>query len=203
MNEFEKSLIELKEDLQKLEETFIQQFIKNRTPRQDYEHNVKAYCVLCHAALEEFFESIALKVMHKCVDEWICLRKYTDTLLTLISFCEQKLEIDPNENTTETIVFDSLRGIFKNVKRDFSYHVHNNQGISIKHLRCLLIPVAIDIKEDIRLKGALNKLARERGKYAYRGRIPHVLSPEDARDYVYDCFELCEDVKTKAESKFI
>ena len=66
MNEFEKSLIELKEDIQKLEETFIHQFIKNRTPRQDYEHNVKAYCVLCHAALEEFFESIALKVMHRC-----------------------------------------------------------------------------------------------------------------------------------------
>ena len=199
MNEFEELLIELKEHIEELDKTFIRRFVKNRTVMRDYEHHVKAYCVLCHAAFEEYFESIALKVMHRCLEEWLDSRKYTDTLVTLVLYCEQELAVD----SSETRVFDYLRRVFNNVKQHFSNHVHDNQGISLQHLRHLLIPVAIDIKEDIRLKGSLNKLAGERGEYAHKRLIPHVLAPEDARDCVNDCLELCDDVKTKAESKFI
>lgn len=203
MNEFEKLLIELKEHIGELEETFIHRFIENRTTEPDeYEHHVKAYCVLCHAAFEEYFESIALKVMHRCLDEWIDSRTYTDTLVTLVSYYEQKLVIHPNENTNETTVFDSLKGIFDEVKRKFSTDVYNNHGISLEYLRRLLIPVAIDIKEDIRLKNSLHKLASERGEYAHR-RKKDALAPEDARNCVDDCLELCEDIKAKAENKFI
>ena len=210
MNKFEKSLSDLKEHIEELEKTFIRRFIEDRIKKPDeitdpdeYEHHVKAYCVLCHAAFEEYFEGIALKVMHRCLDERIHLKKYTDTLVTLALYCEQKLVIDHNENADETKVFDSLKSIFDEVKRKFSADVYNNHGISLKYLRCLLIPVAIDIKEDIRLKGSLNKLARERGEYAHKRLIPHVLAPEDARDCVNDCLELCEDVKEKAKNKFI
>ena len=202
MNEFEKLLTELREDIQELEETFIRRFIDDRmTEPDEYEHHVKAYCVLCHAAFEKYFESIALKVMHRCLDERIRLKKYTDTLVTLISYCEQKLVIDLNENTDETRVFDRLRCIFDEVKRKFSIDVKNNHGVSLKYLRRLLIPVAIDIKEDIRLKNSLHKLASERGEYAHK-RKKGALAPEDAKKCVKDCLELCEDVKMKAESKF-
>ncbi len=93
--------------------------------------------------------------------------------------------------------------MFDKIKRKFSTDVHNNHGISLKYLRNLLIPVAINIKEDVKLKGSLQKLASERGEYAHRRLIKTVLAPEDARDYVTDCLEFCEDVKTKAESKFV
>ena len=88
MNEFEKLLTELREDIQELEETFIRRFINDRmTEPDEYEHHVKAYCVLCHAAFEKYFESIALKVMHRCLDEWIRLRKiygyFSDTHIIL------------------------------------------------------------------------------------------------------------------------
>ena len=169
----------------------------------EYKHYVQAYCVLCHAALEEYFENIAQEVTNQCVNEWTYSKKYTDTLVTLVSYYGQKLVIDHNENADETKVFDSLKSIFDEVKRKFSADVYNNHGISLKYLRCLLIPVAIDIKEAIRLKGSLNKLARERGEYAHKRLIPHVLAPEDARDCVNDCLELCEDVKEKAKNKFI
>ena len=204
MNEFEKLLSELREDIQELEETFIHRFIEDpmRGP-DEYKHHVQAYCVLCHAALEEYFENIAQEVTNQCVNEWTYSRKYTDTLVTLVSYYGQKLVIDLNEKADETRVFDHLRCVFKEVKQKFSADVNNNHGISLKYLRRLLIPVAIDIKEDIRLKGSLSRLARERGKYAHKGSIPHVLSPEDARDYVNDCLELCEDVKEKAKNKFI
>ena len=204
MNEFELLLIELREHIDELEETFIHQFIDNRMAEPDeYEHHVKAYCVLCHAAIEEYFESIALKVMHRCLDEWIRLQKCTDTLVTLVSYCEQKLVIDCNENADETKVFDYLKSIFDNVKQRFSNDVYKNNGISLNNLRNLLIPVAIDIKEDPNLKNSLKRLVRERGAYAHKRLIKSVLAPEYAKDYVKDCLELCDDVKTKAESKFI
>ena len=200
MNEFEKLLIELKEYIQKLEVTFIYQFINDPTAKPDeYELHVKAYCVLCHAALEEYFESIARGVMHRCLDEWDHSRKYTDTLVTLVSYYKQELVIDRNE----TKVLDSLEGVLNIVKKRFLADVDNNHRISLKYLRRLLIPVAIDIKEDDNLKNSLNRLARERGEYAHKRLIERVLSPEDARNYVNDCLELCEDVKVRAESKFI
>lgn len=205
MSEFEELLIDLKKHIEKLEKTFIRRFIDDRITNPDeiidpdeYEHHVKAYCVLCHAAFEEYFEDIALKVMHRCLDEWLDSRKYADTLVTLVSYYEQKLAINSNETT----VFDSLRGIFDEVKRKFSTDVHNNHGISLKNLRNLLIPVAIDITEDANLKNSLNQLVLERGIYAHK-RSKGALAPEYAKDYGDDCLELCEEVKAKAENKFI
>ena len=208
MNEFEKLLSELRADIEELEKTFIHRFIEERITKPDeiaepdeYEHHVKAYCVLCHAAFEKYFEDLALKVMDRCFDERIRLKKYTDTLVTLVSYYEQKLVIDLNENADETRVFDHLRCIFDEVKRKFSVDVHNNHGISLKYLRRLLIPVAIDIKEDIRLKNSLHKLASERGEYAHNPK-KSTLAPEDAKDCVQDCLELCEDIKERAKDKF-
>ena len=208
MNEFEKLLSELREDIEELEKTFVRGFIDDRKKKPDqvadpdeYEHHVKAYCVLCHAALEEYFKDVARAVMKRCIKEWIYLRKYTDTLVILVSYYGQKLEIDHDENTNETKVFDYLRGIFDEVEDKFSRAIYRNNGISLENLRNLLIPVAIDITDDANLKNSLNQLVHERGTYAHKGN-KGALAPEYAKDYVDDCLELCEDVKAKAESKF-
>jgi len=86
------------------------------------------------------------------------------------------------------------------VRKRFSKDVYNNQGISLKYLRRLLI--AIDIKDDVNLLNSLRRLASERGQYAHKRLIKNILSPEDAKNYVGDCLELCEDIKAKAISKF-
>ena len=148
MSEFEKLLQELKVDIQSLQETFINPFIptKPSTKPEVYAHHVKAYCILCHAAFEEYFETLALNVMIRSLDEWMNSGKYTDTLVTLVSYYGLKLDIDLDEKHDETKVFDYLRSIFDEIKRRFSTDVHNNHGISLKYLRSLLIPVAINIK---------------------------------------------------------
>lgn len=206
MSEFEKLLIELREHIDQLEETFIHHFIDKRRTKphepielDEYKHHVKAYCLLCHAAIEEYFEKIALKVMHRCLDEWCHSGKYTDTLMMLVAYYKQDLVI----NCNDTKVLDYLKGVFGRVKKRFKADVDRNHRISLKYLRRLMIPVAIDIKEDDNLKNSLDRLARERGEYAHKRLVERVLSPEDARNYVNDCLELCEDVKVKAESKFI
>ena len=209
MNEFEKLLSDLKEHIEELEKTFIRGFIlgRKKKPEQvadpdEYEHHVKAYCVLCHAVLEEYFEDVARAVMKRCIKEWMYLRKYTDTLVTLVSYYGQKLEIDHEGNTNETKVFNYLREIFDEVEDKFSKAIYRNNGISLENLRNLLIPVAIDITDDANLKNSLSQLVDERGTYAHKGS-KGALAPEYAKDYVDDCLELCEDVKAKAESKFI
>ena len=208
MNEFEKLLSKLREDIEELEKTFIRRFIEERitkpgeiTDPDEYEHHVKAYCVLCHAAFEEYFEDVARAVMKRCIKEWIHSRKYTDTLVTLVSYYGQKLVIDHDENTNETKVFDYLRGIFKEVESKFSRTVYKNNGISLENLRDLLIPVAINMTEDANLKNSLNQLVLERGTYAHKGS-KGALAPEYAKDYVDDCLKICKEVKKKAESKF-
>ncbi|MCH8294648.1 hypothetical protein IH992_26490 [Candidatus Poribacteria bacterium] len=205
MSDFENLLKELKKHIEDLQKTFIDAFIPTdpSTGPEAYEHQVQAYCLLCHAAFEEYFEKVALKVMSLSLNEWMTSGKYTDTLMMLVSYYGLKIEIDQDEEKAETRVFDYLRPLFEDIKKKFSTDVYNNHGISLKYLRNLLIPVAIDIKEDIGLKNSLQKLARERGEYAHKRLIKTVLAPEDARSYVNDCLDLCEDVKAKAESKFI
>ena len=204
MSEFEQHFTELKAYIDNLYRVFISQFIPTKpgTKPDEYEHQVKAYCILCHAAFEEYFENVALRVMIRSIDEWLKSRKYTDTLITLVLYYGLKLELDENESNPEKKVFDYLRPLFDQIKTRFSEDVHNNHGISLKYLRNLLIPVAIDIKDDIKLKNALQQLAKERGLYAHRQTVKKILAPEDAVKYVNDCLELCEDVKQKAESKF-
>ena len=178
MNEFEKLLIDLKKHIQRLEDTFIQPFIKDPTARpytrlEEYESHVKAYCVLCHAALEGYFEDIAQEVMKQYKEEWVTSGKYTDTLVTFVSYYEA----------------------------EFLTTVNDNNGISLKHLRRLLVPIALEITDDIKLS-SISTLARERGKYAHKYRQGGI-APEYAKDCVDDCLEVCEEVKVKAENKFI
>lgn len=178
MSEFEKLLIELNEHIQKLEETFIHEFIEDPAARPDsrpdeYEFHVKAYCVLCHAALEGYFEDIAREVMNQYSDEWINSGKYADPLVTFVSY----------------------------YKNNFLNTVNQNHGISPEHLKRLLGPIAIEITDNIKLN-SIDTLARERRKYAHKYRKGG-LAPEYAKNCVDDCLELCEEIKVKAENKFI
>jgi hypothetical protein len=46
------------------------------------------------------------------------------------------------------------------------------------------------------------QLAKERGTFAHKGAARKVVSPEDAKNYVNDCLELCRDIKDKTDQKF-
>lgn len=170
------------------------------TPPSDYEHDVRAYCVLCHAAFEDFIEKVAVDVASFAVSQWTIARKINDVIPALLTWHGAKMVIDDEKNAPEKKPFDYLRQLIDEAKSSFSRHVHNNHGVSVLYLRSLLLPVAIEIKPDVNLLNSLEKLADGRGSYAHKGKVKSVLAPEDAKRYVKDVLAICEDVKNKALS---
>lgn len=168
---------------------------------ETYAHDVKAYCMLSHAAFEEFFEGIALGVTDYATNQWLSQRKVSDVLMALLCWHGAKIKIDDDGTSLEKNTFDYLRPLVESAKVSFSREVHKNHGVSILYLRGLLVPVAIEILQDANWLNSLRKLAEGRGNYAHKGRVKSVLAPEDAKRYVEDVLALCDDVRAKAVSK--
>lgn len=201
MSDFDDLYTNLQSHVTALETKFLAGLLATPTVMPD-EDFIKAYCILCHAAIEEFFEKTSLTVMTKCLDDWFANRKYRDTLVTLTCYYQLRLAVEDDEKKPETKVFDYLRPIFDEAKKKMSHDINENHGASVKYLRKLMIPVAISIKDDIKL-ASLKQLAKERGAYAHKQLITRVLGPEDARNYVKDCLEICDDIRKKANDKFV
>ncbi|HZT61372.1 MAG TPA: HEPN domain-containing protein [Pyrinomonadaceae bacterium] len=206
MSDFDKLHSELEAHISSLEAKFIKPFLPSVNPLAtpaEYEYDVKAYCVLSHAAIEEFFESVSLKVMSLSFDEWVYKKKNSDTLTALVCNYRLHIDVDTDERNSEKKCFDYLRPVFEEAVKRHSNDVHKNHGASITYLRKLMIPVAVDVKDDIKLKNSLNQLAKERGEYAHKQTIKKFLSPEDAKNYVDDCLSLCDDIRVKVNNMFI
>lgn len=163
-----------------------------------YQHDVRAYCVLCHAAFEDFIESLAVEVASYAVNQWTIKRKINNVIPALLAWHGSQIIIDDDDKAPEKKPFDYLKPLIDDAKGAFSRHVFNNHGVSVLYLRSLLIPVALEIKPDANLLNSLAKLVEGRGSYAHKGKIKTVLAPEDAKRYVKDVLAICEDVKIQA-----
>lgn len=184
-----------------LEEKFIQVHIPtdpSATP-DDYSLDVKAYCVLSHAALEDFFEKISLSLMeHLTLALYDKRRRIDRGLLIFLKTYGSEIKIEDEKRPT----FEYLRESLDKAKKSFSDYVYNNHGISAKkYLAQLMLPVGIDVPQDQNWLNSLEQLAQERGKYAHKGVVNKILSPEDARAYVGDCLLLAKNIKKQAEKK--
>lgn len=205
MSQFDLLYKSLVDYLARLDVKFIADYIPadpSVLPSQ-YELDVRSYCVLSHAAFEDYVERIVLRVATDAVDNWLCKRLASDVALTLISWSGQRLQIDDNPATPEILCFDSLREMLKEAKSLFSKEVHNNHGVSKLYLRSMLSPVAIDLKSDANLLNSLALLSDGRGEYAHKGSVKSVMAPEDAQKYVGDVLTLCDDIRAKANKKIV
>src|SRR5882762_9057412 len=114
MNDATTLFAQLEKHLARLEESFIKSFLTAATANPlDYDLPVRAYCVLSHAALEEYVEEAAMYVMTQSIDEFVMKQKYRDTLLTLATCYGLKLEIDEDEKNNETKTYDQLRPLLE------------------------------------------------------------------------------------------
>jgi len=186
--------------IQELGVKFVDKYIPANPATQpaEYAHDVRAYCVLCHAAFEDYMENVALNVASHAVDQWVYARKINDVIPSILTWHGAKMKINDNEKSPEQKPFDYLHPMIIEAKASFSREVFKNHGVSILYLRNLLIPVAIEINPDPNLLNSLEKLADGRGSYAHKGKVKAVLVPEDAKRYVQDVLTICADVRIKA-----
>jgi len=166
-----------------------------------YELDVKAFCLLAHAAFEQYFEQLCLHMMGCAISKWIDSKTITDSLTMLLCRYGFRIELSEDDKGPETTIYDHLRHLAEDVKRRYSNDIHNNHGISPKYLRAMLVPVAIDFTPNPNTANSLCKLSQERGEYAHRCFARRCLAPEDAANYVTDCLSLAEEVRNKATAK--
>lgn len=204
----------LKANIAEIQKSFIEKYIPadpSHTP-DVYQHDVKAYCILSHAIFEEFVEIISLEIMKNVADTWLNSRLLSDALLALCIFYNVGLVAEENEDETQDRAFDGLRAAIDRAKDAHSKAVFNNHGFSLKYLRKVLTPVAIDITSDAKYTNSLRILADARGSFAHTiaksafftdsKRAKRPMTPESARDVVSDCLELCLQISQDAR-KFL
>jgi hypothetical protein len=234
-------LSELKNHCFRLYSGFLKPYVQTKSllPMQGEEDNVKAFCVLAHAAFEEYFEKLTIRTIEcsykkyktqtfvksipssqKELDElnknisqllktlllssaYTIYSNNSDTLKTHKSKLELASQLQKNgvnltlNNISElTKKTDSYtKEVLKEVVSFFNGSIEGNHGASLKYLLKLLIPVGIDIPEELSLLNSLQKVAQFRGTYAHtKGNLTSILSASDIVKYVTDAFELCKRI---------
>jgi hypothetical protein len=205
-SDFDKLFDETKTYVNRLENELLKKHLDNPLASpQDFDLDVKAFCVLCHAAFEEYIETTALKVMHAAVDGFILKHKISETLVCLLHF--KSTGKGYLEKLTDQVeadrIFDYIRKQLEEIKRQFSNEIAmQNHGTSVKYARQLLMPVAIDLPDDATLLNSLNSLAAERHLYAHKfldkGSVRKSIEPEKAKTMVDDCIKIWDDLRDKA-----
>lgn len=165
----------------------------------DYEMDIRSFCVLCHAAFEDFIEELALYQLILSIDRFINERKICLPLLHLLHFKGECLNLDSIDDGN----YDYIRKRLLDIKASFSKDIHSNHGIALKYLKQLFIPIGIDIPQESRYLLSLDNLVNARGSYAHKYRTNGLrvsVSPEDVANYIYDVLFLVEMIKDNIKS---
>jgi hypothetical protein len=203
---------QLKTYMEHLRITFLDKYLHDPLANpQEYELQIRAYCVLAHAALEEYFENVAVNVLSECINQWKNSGKLQDSLIAIsIHYLAQEPKKDlPSIKGAENQVhkFDSLlKGILALAEAWFKdYAFQKNHGAGISYLKRLLQPVGIDISNNIIQLASLDFLVTRRGDVAhtFSKQITTSHTPQAFLNSISDCLDLCDDIRSNANKKII
>jgi RiboL-PSP-HEPN len=194
---------ELNTEINALENRFLSKWIPAQPEHlpDDYQHDVKAYCVLAHATFEEYAEEISLRALKSAEDAWLS-KKFSRATIPLLLYYRAELKVVEEEDEQQERIFDLVRKNIEECKVKHSIALSNNHGFSLKYLRKIFTPVGVDIPDTVKLMESLRELADARGSYAHSQakqamygqwkRAKRSMEPERAKAAVLDCIELCE-----------
>src|SRR5213596_647786 len=102
--------LNLESQLQLLERRFVRPHLPlpPTSNPSDYDLDVRAYCMLSHAALEQYIDDVCLQLLIDAVDGWIETRAATNTLLALLAFAPE-IQLDLNEAHREQTLVEYIR----------------------------------------------------------------------------------------------
>lgn len=202
---------ELYSEIKSLDERFLESWIPalpEHSP-DDFQHDVKAYCVLAHAVFEEFAEEVSLVAVKSARAAWLG-KKFSPATVALLGAYGFKLEVSDNEEEAQERIFDQVRVALDAHIDRHSKSISSNHGFSLKYLRSMFLPVGIDVPDSVKHMESLRELADARGSYAHTRanralygqwkRADRPMEPKKAKIAVHDCLELCDLVIERLEA---
>ena len=186
--------------LLEVEEKYLDPHFGKIESPSDYMFDVKSYCILCHAAFEEFIENICLATLNELCENYIKLQRISYSTLCLLHFSSSALNINDDTWNDNQQLFDYFKNKINEVKQVYSkYIMIDNHGVRLKYLKKMLIPLGIDIPQDPIQQNSLLQLADFRGGFAHTSkRVSKSLAPEDAKRYVNDIYGMMQNIATHA-----
>lgn len=186
--------------LLELEEKYIAPHLDPLQSPEDYQLDVKSFCVLSHAAFEEFLESLTLNVLNEVEKNFTNNLRISYSTLCLLHFKGTDKDVDDDNWKDDDKLYDRLRKQLCEIKSSFSnFIMENNHGIKLKYLKRLLVPLGLDLPTDMKEITSLDNLAKYRGAYAHTSHRKSLLvSPEDAWECVSDVNDMCIKLAKKA-----
>lgn len=202
MVDINESLDKLEIYLLELEDKYIDIHTDPLENPEAYKLDVKSFCVLSHAAFEEFVENICLYTLNEIEDKFKNTQRISYSTLCLLHFNGNNKTIDNESWNDDERIYDYLLTQIRNIKSDFSTYIMNqNHGVGLKYLKRLLVPLGLYVPLDIRFSSALENLTQSRGGYAHAShRYIRSLSPEDAKTYVRDVYEMMVKLANKSRN---
>ncbi|WP_447904104.1 HEPN domain-containing protein [Stenotrophomonas geniculata] len=176
-----------------------------------FEHDVKAFCVLAHAAFEEFVEDLSRLALEDARNAWIG-KRFSYATIALLGSYGPYVKISDDEKKPQKRLFDQVReGLDKGVKAHGKV-IADNHGFSRPYLRSLFTPIGVDVPEDPVLLQSLQDLANARGSFAHTKAIEakygeasapksalKPMMPEKAEQAVRTCLLLCDVLAERVE----
>lgn len=199
-------MVNIQESLDKLELYLLELEDKyidiHRDPLENpeaYKLDVRSYCVLSHAAFEEFVENVCLYALNEIEDKFVNTQRISYSTLCLLHFNGNNKTIDDDSWNDNDRIYDYLLAQLKSIKSIFSkYIVNQNHGVGVKYLKKLLIPLGLYTPLDIKHLTSLDNLTQYRGGYAHMShRNIRSLAPEDAKIYIRDVYEIMIELANK------
>ncbi|MDB9538852.1 hypothetical protein NWP22_01225 [Anabaenopsis tanganyikae CS-531] len=146
-----------------------------------------AYRVLAHAEIESYLEDRVWEVTLNAKQMWNNGGKTCLTLISLIAFSGQNMEIPPDTLTpkqgNKTVPLDKIK-ISKKIDlaiKAFKKVIDNNHGVKEANILALLLPIGIDSDDlDPAWLANMNTFGRERGIVAHTSATSYrTIQPPD------------------------
>jgi hypothetical protein len=166
-----------------------------------YRDDVTAFCVLLHAALEEYFEDVAKLSITVAVDDWLNSGRKTESLIAICLNLADKISI-PSDGNFPRPIQQLMREKLIAARKNFIDALEANHGVSKHYLAKILGRIGIGIDSDAVFESSLAKIVEHRGEFAHK-RPKKNLAPEDAEKYATDCLLYCLDVSSKAQEALV
>ena len=199
-DKLQKEYDKLSDRLIDLEIKFIEPHNNPMEAPSDYNLDVQSFCIMAHAAFEQFFEDICLYMLERISSEFCSpQRRISIGTACLLHFECNDVSLEDKWNDSDTLSDYVQQKIAEQKSALSSYAMKKNHGADLKYLKKLLLPVGLDIPHAVQYTSSLERLKNVRGTYAHSyNRTNRPISPDDARTIVSDIYDMAGELKKKA-----